>query len=147
MARWKADLLTLPTGLGRLPTTLAPVVRGQVQAAIAGGRAIDGSSHAPVLEPGRARSVPELQDGVTVFSRARSVVIRMVGGMVYREYGTGQQRARPVLGWDRGIPPKLGNAIRLGIVSMGTAWMTRHGSHVGPTSVAPVAVSTTGSGK
>jgi hypothetical protein len=54
--------------------------------------------------------------------------IKIVGGLVYSQFGTKRQVQRAILP-KAGLPKKLGLAIKDGIVDMGLPFMTRKGRH------------------
>ncbi len=128
---WRRALLSLPDMAKQAPRPMAKYLKSKLDQAISDGRSVDGKTHAP-LKSGKGKALQGAQHDVTVTAKAKSVLIRFVGGLVYSEYGTGRQVARPLMAWSGGLPPKLGNAIRLGLVAMTKEWLERGGSHKGP---------------
>lgn len=105
---------------------LVPVVRGEVDAAIDAQRSLDGTAW-PAKKDG-SRALANAPSQITVKAVGNTILVVMVGHLVFHQFGTHRMPARPVLPRG-GMPDKLGNAIRLGIVDMGLEWMTRKGRH------------------
>jgi hypothetical protein len=57
-----------------------------------------------------------------------SVILIIRGPLVFANWGTKWMKARRVFP-ERGLPKKLGNAIRLGFIEMSQSFMTRGGRH------------------
>ena len=102
------------------------MIKGQVDAAISAGQSIAGKKFAPLKSGGQA--LQGAQHDITVTASGRSIKISIKDGLVYSEFGTSHQVARPVLDWGNS-QIKLGSAIAKGLVTMGEEWLNRPGSH------------------
>lgn len=130
---WIDDIQRTPEAIGKMPQVLAPKIKGQLDAAISAGQSIDGKKWAPRKEDG-AQAMQGAQKDLAVVAVVGSnpaIKIVLSNGLVFSEFGTGRQVRRSLLEWDNGLAPKLGNAIRTGVITMGLPFMTREGGHRG----------------
>jgi len=125
---WVSQLRSLSGAIGEQgPALIEDVMASAINEAIAAGRSVDGYKWPPRVKDG----APAFAGGAKYVSIRRLnnvVLITLKGPMAFAQWGTGRMRARPLLPI-RGLPFKLGNAIRDGIVDMGHDWMTRAGRH------------------
>lgn len=106
--------------------TLVPTVRTETSNTIRSQQSLDGTPWAPT-KAGTPALVNAMQH-IVVRAVNTVILIQMRGHEVFHQFGFRGTPARPILPV-RGMPKKLGNAIRLGIVDMGVEWMTRSGRH------------------
>ena len=128
LRQWQTDIQATPEAIKGMPKALAPKIKAELDAAIAAGRSVDGKAWAPRKSDG-AKAMQGAQNDISVKPTSDGIKIVLEGGPVFSEFGTRHQQARPLLAWDKGIPPKLGNAVRLGVISFPVPFMTRAGSH------------------
>jgi len=128
---WIDEIQKTPEAIGQMPQVLAPKIKGQLDQAISSGQSVDGKKWAPRKEDGAQAMRGAQKDAAVVAVVGSNPAIKIVlsNGLVYSEYGTGHQQRRSLLEWDNGLPPKLGSAIRMGIVDMGLPFMSRAGGH------------------
>jgi hypothetical protein len=102
-------------------------VETEMRANLDAGISPDGEAFAPLVEGG-GKAYANAQKLLSVESARNSVVIIIRGALVFANWGTRKMVARKVLP-TRGIPKKLGNAIRLGFIEMAEGFMSRRGRH------------------
>ncbi len=118
--RFIADLRSTK-GIGKaLAPQLAPIVKAEVDAAIAAGHGLDGTPW-PARKDG-GKPLVNAAKAVSVRAIGSAIVITLTGPEVFHQFGAGSLPVRAILPV-KGLPFKLGNAIRKGIVSMGLPFM------------------------
>lgn len=105
---------------------IATVLESAIHESIAGGKSLDGQAWAPTKD-GR-QPLQNAASAVTVSVMGRTILIQLTGYHVFHQFGTSRLPRRPIIPMG-GLPDRLGNAIRKGLITMGTEWMTRKGSH------------------
>ena len=116
-----------PAAVRAAPKALVPVVQKVVRSAASAGQGLDGEQWAPRVKDGQ-RALQTIMQHVTVTAEGAMVWIRLRGGSVFAQFGTHREVKRPLLP-SEGLPDKLGNAIRVGLVDMGLPFMNRKGGH------------------
>lgn len=129
---WIANLRSLPELTDAAAPQVAEFLEDELRKAIREGRSLDGTKWAPTKS-----GKPPLSGaaGAIRTTVARGVVIiALTGHYVFHHFGFYSKLfrkrvpARPF--WPTGgLPDRLGNAIRKGLVDMGHEWMTREGRH------------------
>lgn len=105
---------------------LAPVVKAEIEQAIAEGRSVDGQKW-PLTKAGHV-ALRNAAKNITVRAIDNVILVTLSGHHVFHHFGAGRNPRRAILP-TRGMPAKLGDAIRKGLVDMGHEWMTRAGRH------------------
>lgn len=104
--------------LARLPELAAPIVARNVEAELrasaSAGRAPDGTAWAPRKRDG-GKPLANAANAISVKALGTVVLIVLTGHHVFHHFGAGGKPARRIIP-QGSIPPKLGNAIRLGFV-------------------------------
>lgn len=126
LAQMRDRLLQFASGANTqaMAQSLVPVIRAEAAEAIAQQRSMDGTPWPPTKD-GRA-ALQNAMAAVSVTAEGATVTITVSGVEAYHHFGAGRVPARPIIP-TRGLPTKLGNAIRLGIVEMGDAFLNRQG--------------------
>lgn len=127
LGEWAARLRSLPEMADKAAPQVAKLVKSQIDAAISSGQSVAGTAHAP-LKQGGGKALQGAQHDVKVTSTGRKIKIKLSGGLVFSEFGTGHQVARPILDWGA-ARLKLGTAIAKGLLEMGADWLARPGNH------------------
>jgi hypothetical protein len=125
---WIRDLQSVSGAVAKMPEQLVPVIRREAEGAIDSGVSLDGEVWDEKVGGGKA-----LEGGkksLSVYASGRTIWIKIVGGLVYSQFGTHRQKRRSILP-RKGLPFKLGNAIRKGIVQAAPEFLTRAGGHRG----------------
>lgn len=118
----------MPDMIKAAPSALVPVVQAECDAAVAEGRSLDGYKWTLTVKDGKQA----LQTVKVAVSASGNIIwMRIKGGAVFAQFGTHREVKRPILPIS-GMPMKLGNAIRLGIIEMAPEFLTRSGSHKKP---------------
>lgn len=125
---WIRDLQSLPGAVAKMPAELVPVVRKACDAAIDAGVSLDGEAWAEKVGGGKALVTGK--DSLSVYASGHTIWMKIVGGLVYSQFGTHRQKRRSILP-RKGLPYKLGDAIRKGIVHAAPEFLTRAGGHRG----------------
>jgi hypothetical protein len=128
---WIKSLQAVPGFVQGLPAQIAPIAKREGDKAIAEHRSLDGEAWAPRKEDG----APALEGTQKDFSAAPSgniLWLRIKKGLTFSQFGTKHQQRRRLLP-KIGLPDKLGNAIRNGVIEMAPEFLTRKGGHKGPT--------------
>lgn len=123
---WIQSLRTVPQAIPEMAKALVPVIEGECASAVKEQRALDGYKWRPTKD-GHA-ALQGAMGALTVRAIGTRIVLTLTGHEVFHQFGTHRTPQRPILPIG-GMPDKLGNAIRKGIVDMGVAWMTRSGRH------------------
>ena len=126
LGEWANRLRTLPEMADWASPEVARLVQTQINQAISSGQSVAGTPHAPLKAGGQA--LKGAQHDAKVTPTGRKIKIKLSGGLIYSEFGTGHQVARPVLDWGA-ARLKLGTAIAKGLLEMGADWLARPGSH------------------
>lgn len=124
---WIADIRKTPEAVAKMPAQLTPIVKRECDATIDAGKSLDGEEWAPTVKEGK-QALEGTQKLLSVFPSGRIIWIKLVGALVFSQFGTHRQERRRILPGG-GLPTKLGNAIRVGIVDMGLPFMSRKGRH------------------
>lgn len=124
IAKMSAMIDTAP---GDIAAMVANKVREDVRENLEAGRDIDGSPWALTVKDGR-KAYPNYEKYYSVTPVKNSVVLSIFGPLVLAQFGTGKMVARRTLP-SRGIPKKLGNAIRMGWAEMAQSFLGRKGRH------------------
>ena len=123
---WIRNLETFGDSIPEMTKSLVPVVESEAAEAVQGQRSMDGVGWAPTKSGKRA--LAGAMKAITVKAVGTVILITMRGHEVFHQFGFRGTPARPILP-TAGMPKKLGNAIRTGIIDMGLEWMTRRGRH------------------
>lgn len=128
--QWIASLRGLGPHLQTAgPEMMVDVIRDKLTEAANAGQMAGGSKWPPRVKDG-ARALANAAKYLTVRLAGKTAIAELTGPMAISQFGTGRQKARPL--WPMGgLPFELGNAIRLGIVRMSEAFMSRKGKHRG----------------
>jgi hypothetical protein len=126
---WIKRLETLPDGVKAIAQELAPEVKAVIDEQIAQGVGPDGQAWKPKKDGGRA--LVNAAKAVTAKAIDNVILITLSGKEVFHQWGTRRVPQRAILPTG-GLPAKLGNAIRLGIVDGLDAWLSRAGRHDKP---------------
>jgi hypothetical protein len=126
--QWVAQLRGLQPHLdSEGPKAIAEVVQQHLEAAAAAGEMLGGTKWPARVKDGQ-RALPNAAKYLSVRVHGTTVIAELTGPMAISQFGTGRQVARPL--WPMGgLPFKLGDAIRLGIVRMSEEFMNRRGGH------------------
>jgi hypothetical protein len=123
---WIKGLRSLPNMVKQSPAVLVPIVKAECDATIAAGKSLDGEQWSANVRGEQA--LRQDQKDLTVEASGNVLWIRIRKGLVFSQFGTHRQKARRILPAG-GLPTKLGNAIRLGVIDMLPEFMTRKGGH------------------
>ena len=126
---WVERLLSLPEMVGAAAPVIGDALLGMIQATAAAGTSPDGQAWAPRKKDG-GRAMAGAASALSVVVVDNVILIKLTGPEVFHHFGAGRKPARHVIPTG-GMPDRLGNAIRKGLVDMGVEWMTRGGSHKG----------------
>lgn len=110
----------LPDAFAEAAPDIARAVKREIDDAIAESRSLDGKAWAPT-EAG-TKPLANAAKAVRVYVEGQFIIAELTGYEVFHHYGTGRLPARPILPTRDGMPTKLGEAIRRGIV---TKWGTQ----------------------
>jgi hypothetical protein len=124
---WIADIRKTPEAVKKMPDQLMKLVKAECDRSIAAGQSLDGEMWAPTVKEGK-QALQGTQKLLDVYVSGRILWIRIQGALVFSQWGTGRQVRRSILP-TRGMPKRLGNAIRVGIIDMGLPFMSRKGRH------------------
>lgn len=124
---WIGDIKRTHEAVAKMPQQLVPLVKGECDSAIAAGVSLDGEQWAPTVKDGK-QPLQGTQKYLDVYSSGSILWIRIREALVFSQFGTHRQKARKILP-AKGLPKKLGNAIRFGIVKMGLPFMERKCRH------------------
>jgi hypothetical protein len=105
----------------------AGLIEADMIANIDAGRSPDGETWDPLVETG-GKAYASGAKYLSVATVKSSVILIIRGPLVFANWGTKWMKARKVFP-ERGLPKKLGNAIRLGFIEMSEGFMTRRGRH------------------
>lgn len=114
-------------GPGLLADRVRDITEQSIKANMEAGVSPDGDAWAPTVEDSR-KAYPNPGRFLEVDAFGNTIVITIRGPMAIANWGTRKMVARKTLP-TRGLPKKLGNAIRLGYAEMSKEFMTRHGRH------------------
>lgn len=106
---------------------VAKICKKATDEAISKGESLDGEKWPARVKDG-GKALQTAGKHIQAYGQAKKVTIVMTGGPVFSQFGTHRQAQRAILP-TKGLPKKLGSAIRLGVVDMGMAFMTRKGRH------------------
>lgn len=115
----------LPAAFEEQAPEIAVLAKSETDRAIAESRSLDGIAWAPTKEG--TKPLANAAKAVRTYVAGRFVIIELTGYEVFHNYGTSRVPARPILPSRDGMPLKLGEAIRKGIV---TKWSKQ--MHGGP---------------
>jgi hypothetical protein len=124
---WIRDIRSTSQAVAKMPEKLVPIIQAQCDSAVASGQSLDGQTWAPLVRDG-GKALQKVR--VAVRASGKIIWLTITGGAVYAQFGTRKEVARQILP-NKGLPQKLGNAIRLGIIEFGPEWMQRKGGHRG----------------
>lgn len=122
---WIRDLKAMPDMVKQAPAALVPVVQAECDQAIAEGRSLDGYQWSLTIKDGK-RALQTVK--VAVSASGNIIWMKIKGGAVFAQFGTHREKRRPIFPTS-GMPVKLGNAIRLGLIDMAPDFLKRGGSH------------------
>ena len=105
------------------------VILAQIQATASAGQSSEGTPWAP-KKRGGGRAMVNAAAALSMAVLGNVILVKLTGPEVFHHYGAGGKGhvARPILPRG-GLPDRLGDAIRKGMVSFCEAWMGRGGSH------------------
>jgi hypothetical protein len=124
---WIRDLQKTSAAVAKMPQQLVPIVHREVNQSIASATSLDGDKWDPTVKDEK-QALVGTEKYVDVYASGSVIWIRLRGPLALSQFGNHRQKARRVLPRG-GIPAKLGNAIRFGIVDAGVPFLTRKGSH------------------
>lgn len=125
---WIAALRSMPEMVNAAAPEVATAVESALKASTSAGTSLDGQPWA--LTKKGARALKNAANAFTVRVSGNTILIQLTGHHVFHHFGTGWLPQRPIIPVG-GLPDRLGNAIRKGLVDMGVEWMTRGGKHTG----------------
>jgi hypothetical protein len=133
---WIAQLRAAasPAAPAAIAQQLVPVVRAEIDQAIREQRSVDGTPWPPTKD-GHA-ALQNAMKAVTVSAIRSTILIRLSGPEVFHHFGTHRVPARPILPRG-GMPDRLGNAIRRGVVAACAAFLARKGRGRGGPAISP----------
>lgn len=126
MDGWIRRLRSMPEMVGAAVPQVADMVQSELSAAMAASRNVDGSPWRPI--PGGGKPLKNLASALTMRIAGRVITWTITGHHVFHEIGTGRLPRRALLP-KGGLPDKLGNQIRKGLITMGMDWLQRKGRH------------------
>jgi hypothetical protein len=121
---WADNLRTLKD----LPVEAAPAFAEEVKAELDKHMSAHEDPYGQAWAPG-VEGEPVLNNAashITTSAQGNIIWIELRGHYVFHHFGTHHVRKRGMLP-DGGIPDKIGNAIRIGLVHMSQEWLTRKG--------------------
>lgn len=123
--QWIANIRSLPEMLNAAAPQIGEALLAEFQRTAAAGTTPEGEPWAPTKKGNRplANAASSMQLVVS----GNVIIIKITDHHVFHQFGAGSP-ARHILP-SGGLPDRLGNAIRKGIVDMGVEWMTRGGRH------------------
>lgn len=124
--QWIERLRSLPDMVDAAAPQVADAVESAIKTAVASGKSLDGTPWAPTKTG--SQPLKNAATAIQVMVQGRVILITLTGHHVFHHFGTGWLPRRPIIPVG-GLPDKLGNAIRKGLVDMGVEWMTRGGRH------------------
>ena len=125
---WMKGLQALAQdGPGELADRVRDATEAEMASNLQAGVSPDGDEWAPTVEDKR-KAYPDPKKFLKVSAFGNQIVITIRGPLVFANWGTRKMVARKSLP-ERGLPRKLGNAIRLGYAEMTQEFMTRAGRH------------------
>jgi hypothetical protein len=127
---WIKDIQATSGAVAKMPEQLVPVVQAQCDLTVAAGQSLDGRVWAPLVRGG-GKALQTVK--VAVYASGRIIWLTLTGGAAIAQFGTHKEVARPILP-SKGLPDKLGNAIRTGLIEFGLPFMQRKGGHKGKSS-------------
>lgn len=128
---WIANIRSLPEMLNAAAPQIGQAILAEFQRTAAAGTTPEGEPWAPTKKGGRA--LKNAAESMSLVVSDNVIIIKITDHHVFHQFGAGVVARRIIP--SGGLPDRLGNAIRLGIVDMGVEWMTRGGSHAGKSAV------------
>lgn len=122
--QWVASLRSLPEMVDASVPQIANFLLAEMQTAASAGRCVDGTVWPPKKDGGQP--LVNAASAIKVFVSGRTIVFQISGHYVVHQFGTTRMPRRPILPMG-GMPDRLGNAIRKGLVQMTQEWLTRKG--------------------
>ena len=124
--QWIARLTSMPEMIAAGAEATAAFLANALKESVSQKKSPDGKP----WKPFKAGSGGLAGAAGAITSKAQGNVAQVIldGVNVYHHYGTHRNPRRQMLP-SGGLPDRLGNAIRLGMVDMGIEWMTRKGRH------------------
>lgn len=128
LQRWVSGLRAIAKdGPGNLAERVSEMVENDLRQAVASNQGMDGDKWAPRRKDG-ARALVNAMAHITVQPIKNSVVVQIRDGLVFSQWGSSRQQRRAIVP-TKGLPAKLGNAIRLGFAEMNQDFLQRGGRH------------------
>ncbi len=127
MNEWIRGLRAMPAMVKAAPAELVPTVKQECDASISAGQSLDGVRWAPRKEDG-TQALQGAQKDLTVTASSNVIWVKIKNGLVWSQWGTKHQRKREILP-TKGLPRKLGLAIKKGVIEMAPEFLNRKGSH------------------
>lgn len=125
MQTWIDNLRSINGLVEAAAEELAPVVKQQLVDCYSKGQSPYGDAW-PLTKDGH-QPLKNAAENVRVSAIGNTIVVSISDQYVFHNYGAGSPK-RTLLP-EGGLPPRMGDAIRLGLVSMGEEWLTRPGPH------------------
>lgn len=125
MEEWINNLRSIHGLVDAAAEELAPVVKQQLVENYAKGQNPYGDTWQATKQG--TQPLKNAADNVRVKAIGNTIVVSIDGRYVFHNYGAGSPK-RTLLP-EGGLPFKMGDAIRKGLVSMGEEWLTRSGPH------------------
>jgi len=124
---WIDNLRTIHELENVAPPVLAGIILAEVSATAAAGTTPEGQSWAPRKADG-GRALANAAAALSTTTSGNTVFLHLDGIEVIHHFGTSKLPSRQILPMG-GVPVKLGNAIREGLVQMTEEWLTRAKAH------------------
>ena len=123
--QWIANIRSLPEMVNAAAPAVGEMLLAEFQRTANAGTTPEGEPWAPTKAGNRplANAAASMQLVVS----GNVIIIKITDHHVFHQFGAGSPARRIIPAG--GLPDRLGNAIRLGLVDMGVEWMTRGGRH------------------
>lgn len=123
--RWIENIRSLPQMVNAAAPAVGEMLLAEFQRTANAGTTPEGEPWPPTKAGGKP--LKNAAGALQLSVQGNVVIIKLTDHHVFHQFGAGV-RARRMLP-SGGLPDRLGNAIRLGLVDMGVEWMTRAGRH------------------
>lgn len=125
MQTWIDNLRSINSLVDAAAEELAPVVKQQLVDNYTKGQSPYGDPWPATIDG--HQPLKNAASNVRVSAIGNTIVVSIDGRYVFHNYGAGSPK-RTLLP-EGGLPARMGDAIRMGLVSMGEEWLTRAGAH------------------
>ena len=124
--QWIENLRSVHGLVSAAAPAIAAQIKDSIDESIAAGTSPEGVAWLPKKD-GR-RALVNAAKAVSTDVSGNFIFLFLEGYEVFHHYGTKSLPARPILPTG-GVPVKLGNAIRTGLIDLAEKWLTRQGRH------------------